>query len=113
MYAHYGYQPLPQHQGNHFFTDQIAHLEIAVRESIPTSRNMNHYVPPFETTVPGRTLAFLKSHNDFISFRELGEKVKISRKSAATAVNYLRKMGHKFEEKAEKQLMFVRLKNHA
>ena len=101
---------LPQHAGDFFFKEQIERLEIAVTEAIPVARNMNHYVPPFETTVPGRTLAFLESHKDFISYRELGEQVKISRKSAATAVNHLRKLGHKFEEKVVKQLMYVKLK---
>lgn len=108
---HYTYPTiLPQHAGEMFFKEQIERLEIAVTLAVPVTRTFNFYVPPFEKTVPGRVLAFLEDHKDFISYRELGEKVIVSRKSAATAVNHLRKLGHKFDEKVVKQLMYVKLK---
>lgn len=109
--SHYTYPTiLPQHSGPSFFSEQLAHLEIAVVESIPVPRVQNHYAPPFEETVPGKTLAFLQAFKGFVSYRELGGKIGISRKSASTAINNLKRMGYKFEEQTRNQLMFVKLK---
>lgn len=108
---HYTYPTvLPQHSGDWFFKEQIERLEIAISER-PKPYD---YVPkvklPFEQTSPGKVLAFLQSHPDFVSYRELGELMEISRKSASNAVNNLRHQGYGFEEKIKGQLVMVRLK---
>lgn len=108
---HYTYPTiLPQHAGPSFFTDQLAHLEMVVAEMKPKLPSIPRYTLPFEETVAGKTLDYLTNNPNFIAYRELGPHLGISRKSAATAINNLRKMGYKFDEQTRNQVVFVRLK---
>jgi len=113
MTPHYYTYPtvLPQHAGPNFFKEQLAHLEIAVSQFITlTPKSQPRYIVPFEDTVPGKVLAFMKTQKDFIAYRELGVRMGISRKSASTAVQALKRQGHFFEERKKGQLIAVRLK---
>lgn len=113
MTPHYYTYPtvLPQHAGDMFFKEQLAHLEIAVSQFITlTPKSQPRYIVPFEDTVPGRVLAFLKTQTDYMPYKALGERMGISRKSASTAVQALKRQGHFFEEKKKGQLVAVRLK---
>jgi hypothetical protein len=109
MYEHYGFQPLPQHQGNYFFKDQIAHLEIAVLEGPKPSE----YVPTmkdFNKTVVGRVLAYMELHPEFSSYRTIGEGLDIPHKSACKAISQLRRMDYKFETVTKNSVLLIKLK---
>lgn len=110
MYEHYGFAVLPQHQGNYFFSEQIAHLEIAVSQMTPKPNFIPRNTLPFEQTVAGRVYAYLKENPAYIAYRQLGPNLGLSRKSASTAVNQLRKLGYVFEETVKGQTVMVRLK---
>lgn len=110
MYAHYGFAVLPQHQGNYFFSEQLAHLEIAVSQLPPKPPSIPRHTLPFEQTVAGRVYTYLKENPEFIAYRVLGPKLELSRKSAATAVSQLRRLGHEFDETVKGQVVMVRLK---
>lgn len=110
MYAHYGFAVLPQHQGNYFFSEQLAHLEIAVSQIIPKGAFTARNTLSFEQTVAGRVYAYLKENPAYIAYRQLGPNLGLSRKSASTAVKQLRKMGYVFEETVSNQAVMVRLK---
>ena len=111
IYDHYGYQPLPQHAGPWFFNEQIAHLEVAVKEAVPVKKDFSpRHMLAFEEKVEGKTYKCLQGQKDYIAYRELAKLVGIYRKSASTAVRALRRQGYQFEEKTVNQVIFVRLK---
>jgi hypothetical protein len=116
IYDHYGYQPLPQHAGPWFFSEQVAHLEIAIHEQdeykprTDTSRETrNNQNTPFEETKNGKLYAWLKAQNRFVSYSEMGEFLGRPSKYAVRLVSFLYTKGYPMLKETRKNRAYVKM----
>lgn len=98
-----------------FFKEEIAHLEIAVRDYVPpkdirTGARLARSLIPFAETSTGRVLKCFQDANNWETGKEIASKAGVGAKGFTNHLGRLRQLGHQIDVRRGKYSNEYRLR---